>query len=190
MHIILFGGSFNPPHLGHQIVLCQTFELIKNINKIWLLPDYQHAFAKNSFFAPPQHRLQMTKMLETKNIITQPCLIDQKMSGNTIDHITFLQDKYPRHQFSFLMGSDNLKSFHQWPQYKRLLKLMPFYIYPRAGFDFKPLYPNMHPLKSPRQIITNISSTLVRFRLQNKLPVKHLIPARILSYIKDQQLYA
>lgn len=189
MNITLFGGSFNPSHLGHQIVINQAFELIPDLDEIWLLPDYQHTFTKGKNFIKPQHRLAMTKMLETKNVKTQTCCFDNKMSGNTITHITHLNKVYPQHQFSFLIGSDNLKSFHKWPEYKTLTKLMPFYIYPRANHPFKPLYPNMHPLKHPLQIITSISSTTIRNRIQNKLSIKHLVPEKIAQYIKKHQLY-
>lgn len=190
MNITIFGGSFNPPHLGHQIVINQAFELIKDIDEIWLLPDYQHAFAKGESFVDAEHRLAMTKMLENHKIKTNPCTFEQKMSGNTIDHITYLRKKYPHHQFSFLMGSDNLPTFHQWPEYKTLLKLMPFYVYPRANYPFEPLYPNVKPLKHPLQIITNISSTIVRERLQQNLSIKHLVSKKIVEYIKKHRLYS
>jgi len=195
MHITLFGGSFNPSHIGHQIVLAQAFDLIpplsanRRIDQIWLLPDYHHAFDKNQNLAPAKHRLAMTKLLENHKIKTNTCTFDQKMPGNTIFHINYLKKTHPKHQFSFLMGSDNLKTFHKWPEYKKLLKLMPFYIYPRAGFPFKPLYQNMTPLTHPLQVITNISSTKVRNRLQKGLTVKHLIPLKVSEYIEKHQLY-
>ena len=215
MNIILFGGSFNPPHLGHQIVISQAFELIPRlastsdsesrrakIDQLWLLPDYKHAFAKGENFASPKHRLAMTKMLETKNVRTKTCCFDHKLPGNTIFHITHLKKAYPKHQFSFLMGSDNLPTFHKWPKYKTLLKLMPFYIYPRAclrrqaglsrqqaDHPFKPLYRNMHPLKHPLQIITNISSDTVRNRLKKGLSINHLLPEKIANYISKHNLY-
>lgn len=198
-NITLFGGSFNPPHLGHQIVISQAFELIKDLDELWLLPDYQHSFPKGNSFADSQHRLNMTKMLETSTsprlrgasqVKTQTCCFDQKMPGNTIFHITYLMKKYPQHKFSFLLGSDNLKSFHQWPEYQTLLKLLTFYIYPRANHPFKPLYPNMIPLEHPSQVITNISSTMIRNRLKNKLPINHLVPESIATYLKSNSLYA
>ncbi len=189
MNIALFGGSFNPPHLGHQIVISQAFELIPQIDEIWLLPDYQHAFAKNENFASPSHRLAMTKMLENHKIKTNTCTFDQKMPGNTIFHITHLKKTYPDHHFSFLMGSDNLPTFHKWPKYKTLLKLMPFYIYPRANHPFKPVLTNMHPLKHPLQIVTNISSTRIRNRIKNQLSIHHLLPEKIARYIQKHNLY-
>ncbi|MEA3355607.1 MAG: nicotinate (nicotinamide) nucleotide adenylyltransferase [Patescibacteria group bacterium] len=189
MNITLFGGSFNPPHLGHQIVINQAFELIPNIDELWLLPDYTHAFSKNEKLISPQHRLTMAKILENHKIKTNTCTYDQKMPGNTILHITYLQKKFPQHQFSFLIGSDNLPTFNKWAQYKKLLKLMPFYVYPRTPHPFKPLYKNMYPLKHPLQIITNISSTTIRQRIKNKLSTKHLLPKKIADYIKTNQLY-
>ena len=104
MNITLFGGSFNPPHLGHQIVLDQAFQLIPKLDQIWLLPDYQHSFSKNKFFIPVSHRLKLAKLLTSEKIKLQTCVIDHKMSGQTIDHIRYLQTTYPQHQFSFLLG--------------------------------------------------------------------------------------
>ncbi|MBU1085461.1 MAG: nicotinate (nicotinamide) nucleotide adenylyltransferase [Candidatus Beckwithbacteria bacterium] len=189
MNITLFGGSFNPPHLGHQIVINQAFELIPKIDELWLLPDYKHAFEKRKFFIDSKHRLTMTKMLENHKVKTNTCTFDNKMPGNTIFHITYLKEKYPQHQFSFLIGSDNLSTFHKWPKYQTLLKIMPFYIYPRSDYPFKPLYPNMHPLKHPLQIITNISSTVIRNRINKNLSTNHLLPEKIAKYIKKNQLY-
>jgi len=189
MNITLFGSSFNPPHLGHQLVTSQAFELIPSLNELWLLPMYQHVFNKNTNLAPVKHRLAMAKILENHKIKTQTCEIDKKMSGNTIEPVKYLQQKYPQHNFSFLMGSDQLKNFTQWGSWQKLLKLIPFYIYPRVGFPPKPLYPSMSLLNHPLQIITNVSSTMVRKRLQNKLTIKHLVPEKVAQYIKTNQLY-
>ncbi|MDZ7587412.1 MAG: nicotinate (nicotinamide) nucleotide adenylyltransferase [Patescibacteria group bacterium] len=193
MNITLFGGSFNPPHLGHQIVLAQAFELIPHLDQIWLLPEYQHSFAKNTHLAPVKHRLAMVKLFENlstnRRIKLQTCCLDQKMSGNTIEHITYLKAKFPQHKFSFLMGSDNLTNFHLWPEYRTLLKLIPFYVYPRANYPFKSLYPNMYLLQHPLQIITNISSTMIRLRLKKKLNINHLVPPPIANYFTKNSLF-
>jgi len=192
MNITLFGGSFNPPHLGHEIVLKQIFELklIPGLEQIWLLPEYRHSFAKNIYLAPVKDRLAMTKFLENHKIKTQTCCIDNKMSGNTIEHITYLKKTYPEHHFSFLIGSDNLKNFHRWPQWQNLLKLMTFYVYPRHGCPFKPIYPGMKPLTDPRQIVTNISSTMIRERVKQRLSVEHLLAPEVWRYIKRKKLFS
>lgn len=190
MNIALFGGSFNPSHIGHEIVLTQAFDFIPNLEEIWLLPTFQHTFIKNNELAPVEHRLAMAKLLENSKIKVQACEITQKMSGQTIEAVKFLKKTYPKHQFSFLMGSDQLKTFDLWDKWQSLLKSIPFYIYPRAGYPFKPLYQNMKPLIHPLQVITNISSTMIRQRLQAGLTVNHLVPVKIAEYLQKNHLYS
>lgn len=190
MNITLFGGSFNPSHIGHEIVLTQAFDFIPNLEQIWLLPTFQHTFIKNNELAPVEHRLAMAKLLENAKIKVQACEITQKMSGQTIEAVKFLKKTYPQHQFSFLMGSDQLKTFDLWDKWQSLLKSIPFYIYPRVGFPFKPLYQNMKPLVHPLQVMTNISSTMIRQRLQAGLTVNHLVPIKIAEYLQKNHLYS
>ncbi len=315
MHIVLFGGSFNPPHLGHQIVLTQALELIPNVDEIWLVPDYYHTFAKNNDYAPAPDRLAMCRLLiepangsnafdeggvdsshdsvnsllnvsssnpllsansiknafggsgsdssafsrgkagtdrapareflkgkysprksadestararlpflgyffghakkyqlfgghrnilgkqesidnsggtpKNKQVVrVETYNLDHKTSGDSIITVQALKQQYPEHNFSFLIGSDNLKSFTKWGSWEALLEELPFFVYPRAGFPFKPLYQNMTPLESPLQVVTNISSTLIRNRLKQHLPIHHLVPKSIESYIQSNHLY-
>ncbi len=191
MNITLFGGSFNPPTLGHEIVLEQIFKLklIPNLDEIWLLPEYQHSFSKNHSLIDAKHRVNMAKYLLRPKVKLETACIDQKMSGDTIGHITYLKKKYPQHQFSFLMGSDNLKTFDLWPKWQKLLQLMTFYVYPRKGFQFKPLYPNMIALTHPKQVVTDISSTMVRDRINRGLPWEHLVPVPVKQYLIDHRLF-
>ncbi|OGV93425.1 hypothetical protein A3B57_03605, partial [Microgenomates group bacterium RIFCSPLOWO2_01_FULL_47_10] len=60
-HVVLFGGAFNPPHIGHLIVIQQAFEMIPQIDELWLLPDNVGSFGKE--LAPAQHRLAMCQLL-------------------------------------------------------------------------------------------------------------------------------
>ena len=189
MEVCLFGGSFNPPHIGHRLVMAQAFELAP-IDEIWLLPSYKSTFAKNTTLIDPKHRLNMAKTLLNGKIKLETCEIDQKMSGETIEPVSFLIKKYPAHQFSFLMGSDQLKDFTKWQDWQKLLKMIPFYIYPRVGFPIKNLKSNMKALTHPLQIITNISSTMVRKRLHAGLTINHLVPKKVANYIAKNGLYA
>ncbi|MBU2051931.1 nicotinate (nicotinamide) nucleotide adenylyltransferase [Patescibacteria group bacterium] len=191
MNITLFGGSFNPPTLGHQIVMEQIFKLklIPKLDQIWLLPEFEHSFAKNQILVDARHRLAMTQFLLRPKVKLQTCCLDRHMSGNTIDHVTLLKKIYPQHRFSFLMGSDNLKSFDVWPKWQQLLKLMTFYIYPREGFAFKPLYPGMKPLTHPQQVITNIASTMVREKIRSGKNWEDLMPSKVADYIRQKRLF-
>ncbi|HWS23542.1 MAG TPA: nicotinate-nicotinamide nucleotide adenylyltransferase [Anaerolineales bacterium] len=210
MNILLFGGSFNPPHLGHEIVIRQAFELIPNIDELWLLPTYSHAFGKD--LAPAPHRIQMCNLLinscRSNDFLTQEsersqikknnCVerikvcsleIDHQTSGSTHESLKLLKKTYPTHTFSFLMGSDQLPSFNKWKNYQQLLKEMPFYVYPRGSHQHNITYPHMTLLESSTQVITNISSTLIRNRIKTNLPIDHILPSSILTYLTTHHLY-
>lgn len=191
MNITIFGGSFNPPTLGHQVVLEQILKLhlIPGLDEIWLLPEYQHSFAKNQTLIEPKHRLAMLHLLTRSRVQMKQDLIDQKMSGNTIEHISYLKKTYPQHRFSFLLGSDNLKTFDLWPRWQKLLQLMTFYVYPRKSFPFKPLYPNMVPLTHPKQKVSAISSTMVREKIERGEDWEKLVPPAVADYIRKKRLF-
>ena len=240
MNITLFGGSFNPPHLGHLIVIQQAFELIPKMDSLWVLPAYRHTFQKN--LAPVKHRLKMSELLieelhplhidkagsgdkfaqasrtrttawpaaqkrktlktesfEAKRISVARAKalrlklstleIDHKLSGETYDALQLLKERYPNHTFSFLMGTDQLKGFKKWGSWEKLIEEMPFYIYPRAGYRNKITFPNMSLLESPAQVITNISSTLIRERIRERMQIAHLVPPPVLKYIRIHRVY-
>jgi nicotinate-nucleotide adenylyltransferase len=209
MNITLFGGAFNPPHLGHLIVIHQAFELIPDIDELWILPCYQHTFLK--VLAPVDHRLEMTRFLVgnlspdiKSRVKICPIEIDLKLSGETYEALQKLRSEraYLQHamnlldhdssfilHYSFLMGTDQLKDFKKWGNWEKLLEEIPFYIYPRAGFNNAISFPNMTLLKSPTQVITNISSTLVRERIQQGQQIAHLLPTSVLKYLRVNKLY-
>jgi nicotinate-nucleotide adenylyltransferase len=221
MNILLFGGNFNPPHLGYQIVIRQAFELIPDIDELWLLPTYNHAFGKN--LAPAPHRLQMCHLLidtlsqdsgfrstdipshlplneddasaakpieiNKQKIHVCSIEIDNKASGSTYESLQLLKKEYPEHAFSFLIGSDHLPIFNKWKNYRQLLQEMHFYVYPRASHRHPVTYQNMTLLESATQVITNISSTLVRDRINQHLPITDIVPQTIREYIAKHGLY-
>ena len=193
-NIILFGGSFNPPHFGHLIVIQQALELIKDIDELWLLPAYRHTFQKDLAQFPHRIKMAQTLMmqlsLETQeNIKVETIECDHRLRGETYQAYALLRKRYLDYNFSFLMGSDQLPNFNKWGNYEQLLQFMHFYVYPRPGFSTKITYPNMSLLKDKNQIITNISSTYVRERIKDDLPINHLVPTAITSYIQAEKVY-
>jgi nicotinate-nucleotide adenylyltransferase len=194
-HVILFGGAFNPPHIGHLIVIQQAFELIENVDELWLLPDNIGSFGKA--LASGQHRLAMTQLLidevpeaVREKVRVEPLLIKQNLPGETHSYLKVLTAHYPDIEFSFLMGSDNVKSFKRWSRWQDLTKMMHFYVYPRSGHLPHGLYQNMSMLESDTQVITNFSSTIMRTRAEQGLSLQNFIPKKILEYVEANNVYA
>lgn len=198
MQILVFGGSFNPPHLGHQMmaerVLSRSLTDGKIIDQVWLLPVGQHSFAKN--FIAKQHRLAMLEILRQSLVAKNPDLenkisieryeLERDEESQTYATLQALSKKHPEHQFSFLIGSDNLAKFHLWNDYEQMLQQFPFYVYPRQGFDFEPFYAGMTALIGFPQMA--VSSTKIRLALEKGKDLTGLLDSSIIAYIKNNQL--
>lgn len=186
MHIGLLGGSFNPPHIGHVLVVRQVLDFTP-LNKIWLLPAYRHTFDKP--LAPHADRLAMTKLITEDRVEVSALEIDNQLDGNTINLVPILKKRFMKDKFTFIIGSDQLSTFTKWGEWRTLLKLLNFLVVPRAGYPQRPLYQNMKVLKHPLLVTTNISSSMVRQRVKKGLPIAHFVPKTVETYIKKKGLY-
>ncbi|WP_034059224.1 nicotinate (nicotinamide) nucleotide adenylyltransferase, partial [Lacinutrix jangbogonensis] len=134
MNIGLYFGSFNPIHIGHLIIANQLVEN-SDLDQIWFVVTPHNPFKKKSTLLDNFQRLEMVYLatkdynkLKESNIefnLPQP--------NYTINTLTYLQEKHPEHQFSLIMGEDNLKSFHKWKNYEVILENHNIYVYPRIS---------------------------------------------------------
>lgn len=143
-----------------------------------------------------KHRVAMAKMLTNSKIKYCHEEIKNKFSGDSILLMDFLKQKCPQHQFSFIIGSDNLKNFKKWGNWEKLIKKYQFYVFPRPRFGFNLSKYGLDNkeykfklIKHPLLIHSNISSTNIRKRIKSGLSITHLLPQNINLYIKKHQLY-
>jgi len=184
MHIMLFGGSFDPPHNGHSQIAHAIIEN-KIADQIWFIPCYSHPFSKS--LSASHHRLNMVSFLTNSHILVNNYEIEKEGMSFSFDTLSYFQKTQPQHRFSWLMGSDQLVSFHKWKNYKELLGSIKVYVYPREGFPFDPLYENMVPLND-FPLIT-ISSTIVREKVKCEGDISGLVPEKVEEYISEHNLY-
>jgi nicotinate-nucleotide adenylyltransferase len=199
MKTLVFGGTFNPPHLGHQMmieqVLSKTLADGSSLDQLWILPVGQHSFAKK--FVSNKHRLAMLELMVDSIIEKNPTLknkiflekyeLEHDEESQTFSTLKALSKKHPEEHFSFLIGSDNLEKFHLWNDYQLMLKEYPFYVYPRIAFEFLPFYEGMIALKDFPKM--EVSSTKVRMAFKNKTSLDGLLDAKVIKYIKENKLF-
>lgn len=184
MKIVLFGGAFNPPHIGHLLIAQQTLDFT-DADEVWFLPNYGQHPSKPDV-ASFEHRLAVTKLLVLPKTRVSTIEMDHKLDGNTINLLPHLPKE---HEYVFLIGSDQLPVFHLWGKWHELLKQLPFLVFPRAGFPTRPLYENMRVVAHDLLIITDLSATKIRARLKKGLPIDQFVPKEVVTYIKDHKLY-
>lgn len=184
MRIALLGGAFNPPHLGHLMIAQQVLDFT-DTEEVWFLPNYNQAPPKP--VAPVADRLAMTKLLELPRTKVSTIEIDNKLSGETIDILPFLPKE---HTFSFVIGSDQLPTFHLWLDWQKLLKSMPFLVFPRYGFPNEPLHEGMKVISHELLVGSNLSSTKIRERVRLGLTIDQFVPPAIARYITGHSPYS
>lgn len=134
--ILVFGGSFNPPHLGHMEMVAA---LNKNIqaDEIWLLFS-QNRFKDPKDYAPLDDRIAMAELIADHLDEDVPLVMsdaEQRLGTNiTADILMKLRDENPDCQFIWAMGSDCLVNFHKWQNYEEIINNFPILIVDRKPY--------------------------------------------------------
>lgn len=190
MKVGLFFGSFNPIHQGH-LILAEAALSKTDIQELWFVISPQNPFKKKKNLLSEYDRLKMAELaledhdkLRASNIeffLPKP--------SYTIDTLTHLADKYRKHEFSLIMGQDNLQYLHKWKNYEAILKYYSIYVYPRIEAKPGPLddHEHVHLFEAP---LLNISATYIRQQLQAGGSIRYLVPDSVREYIERGNLYA
>ena len=116
----LYFGSFNPVHIGHLLVATHIKEAAK-LDEVWLVVSPQNPFKINTYLINAAHRLQMVK-LATENVnYFKVSDIEFQLPKPSYTHHTIkqLKQQFPTHQFSLIIGSDNINKFDEWKEADR-----------------------------------------------------------------------
>jgi nicotinate-nucleotide adenylyltransferase len=184
MHISLFGGAFDPPHIGHQEVVRYVLKE-KITDEVWFVPVKQHPFGKT--VEVNGHRIEMLKLILEPKMRVEMFELKNPGKSFSFDTLLSLSKTYPQHRFSWIIGTDNLSKFHLWEKYQELVEKFTVYVYPREGSEFKPLYDNMIPLK--KAPLVQFSSTGIREMIKKGESITGLVDPKVAQYIKENNLY-
>jgi nicotinate-nucleotide adenylyltransferase len=139
LRIGLLGGSFNPAHEGHLHVSDMAMKALR-LDYVWWLVAPQNPLKPSIGMAPLQHRMAYAASLFEHH--PRILVVDLERDLGTrysIDTITRLQRRFPGVNFVWLMGSDNLESFHRWKRWQDILRRVPIAVVMRPGSTLAPL---------------------------------------------------
>lgn len=194
----IYGGSFDPIHFGH-LALVISLKEAHALDEVILVPTQQNPHKMPGTLVKAEHRVRMLELalkdLEGFSISTIE--LERPAPSYTIDTIKVLKKKknYKDCEFFLLMGEDLLPHFTDWKEPGELIKLVKPLVARRHGVGFFGAWYEDPELKTAiMQGLTetpffDISSTNVRLRLQKGLYCGHLVPYRVLEYIKKNKLY-
>jgi nicotinate-nucleotide adenylyltransferase len=132
MRIGLFGGTFDPPHLAHLGAALLALRRLK-LDRIWWLVTPGNPLKNTSGLAPLQKRLAAARALARHPRIDVSGLEAVIKTRYTYDTILWLKARCPGVRFVWVMGADNLRSFHRWQRWREIAKLVPIVVIDRLG---------------------------------------------------------
>jgi nicotinate-nucleotide adenylyltransferase len=185
MRVALFGGSFNPPHVAHQLAALYVLET-EPIDELWLIPCFLHPFEKA--LEPFEDRLRMCELMAAPlGPRVRVDDVEGRLGGEsrTLLTVRALQRDHAGTEFHVVIGSDLVEETGRWFGAEELRQRTPFIVVGRSGLPGggskmgEAGAVNMPP----------VSSTEVRERLQSGKPVERLVPRRVLDYIRERGLY-
>lgn len=185
----LYFGSFNPIHMGHMAIASFMVEF-SELDQLWFVVSPQNPLKKKQSLLADYHRLEMVRLAVEDDDRFRASDIEFRLPtpSYTIDTLAYLEEKYPGREFQLVMGADGLRTFHRWKHADLIVQKYHRLIYPRPGTD-KALssgLPNATLMDAP---LMDISSSFIRKAVREGRDVRHLVPDRAYTYMREMHFY-
>ncbi|MDU5988729.1 nicotinate (nicotinamide) nucleotide adenylyltransferase [Anaerococcus vaginalis] len=196
MKIGLFGGTFDPIHIGHMILMENVINNL-DLDKIYVLPN-----------SNPPHKLENKKTALNLRLkmVNETIKDNPKLEINDYDYrdneihytfntINYFKKSYPNDEFFFIMGEDSFLDIEKWKNYKEILKenLIIFKRYSNKNFSLISKINKVRKYNKNIYLIDNIaldiSSTLIRNLVKENKSIRYLVNDEVINIIKEEKLY-
>lgn len=190
MRIGLYFGSFNPIHHGHLIIANYLLEHT-DLDQIWFVVSPQNPLKPSNSLLNEYHRLFLVQAsIEGENKL-RASDIEFKLPkpSYTVDTLAYLQEKYPSHEFSIVMGSDSFQNLPKWKNYHWLLQHFPVYVYRRPAHESLPSFPDAKKIIVLEAPLLPISATHIRKNIKEGKSIRYLVPEAVREEIERNGYY-
>ena len=196
MRIGVFGGTFDPIHMGHLIV-AEDARAALELDKVLFIPAGQPWFKSYRQITDAHHRLAMVRLAVEGNPSFDVTDIEIRRTGPsyTVDTLAELREQYPDAEFIVILGVDALREIDRWHQPRKLFELASVVGMARPGtaINLSVLHAAI-PGSSSRirlldSALMDISGTDIRRRVTDVRSIRYRVPAAVERYIRENGLY-
>ncbi len=179
----LFGGSFDPIHIGHLVLARDALEQL-GLDRVIFIPAAISPHKLHREPAPAEARLEMVRAAVEgePGFEVEDCELGREGPSFTIDTVRLLRKRHPADTFFYFIGDDNLAKLHTWREIDELKRLAQFVVLSREAGDVPCEFPCVR-----RQV--DISSTEVRKRVARGQSIRYLLPQQACEVIHRNGLY-
>jgi len=193
----LFGGTFDPPHLGHLILASEAYSQLELNRLLWILtPEPPHK--QDQTITPIEHRLAMVNLAIQDNPDFELSRVELDRPGPhyTLDTVELIAQQYPEADITPIIGGDSLRDLPKWNRPKELIQACHWVgVMHRPGeqenlAELEESLPGIsskvHYVDAP---LLEIASREIRSRISNGQPYRYYVPPAVYEYIQQNQLY-
>ena len=197
MKIALFGGTFDPVHTAHLRMAGMLADAL-SLDRVLFMPTFVPPHKIKAGMAPAVHRLEMCRLAAQADTRFTVSDMEIKRGGAsfTVDTLTALREQYPQDEWFLLVGADMFMNFGCWYRFADILKMATVCTIPRNDVSERDLRAYAKELEAAGgrcyigdTPVGDVSSTLIRQRIQNGEDVSALLPQGVQEYIRERDLY-
>jgi nicotinate-nucleotide adenylyltransferase len=189
MRIGLFGGSFDPPHVGHWLAAVDAFDALQ-LDRLDFIPAQQQPLKDGSHTATAAQRLGLVRAMvgDDPRFAVNPVEIDRGGLSFTVDTAAAYRASGPDDALFLLLGADAAAGLERWKEPERLLRLVRLVVLTRGAEPFTPSGPRRDALVLPTRRV-DVSSTEVRRRASEGRSLKGFVLDAVAAQIREASLY-
>ncbi len=202
MKVGLYFGTFNPIHVGHLIIANYMTEHV-DLDQVWIVVSPQNPLKKKKTLLPDYHRLALVRAAieDDPKLTVSDIEFHLPIPSYTSTTLAYLKEKHPEHEFSLIMGEDNLRTFHKWYNHELILENHQLYVYPRVmtvqelaaqeegKTDENAFAQHKNVIFCEDAPIMKISSSFVRKAISEGKDVRYMLTEPVHKYVEEMHFY-
>lgn len=187
MKIGLYFGSFNPVHHGH-LIIASFVANNTDLDQVWFVVSPQNPFKVSAALLNEYQRLHLVRLAIEGEDRLKAVDIEFYLPkpSYTVDTLAYLEEKYPKHQFSIIMGGDSFQNLPKWKNANIIMSRYSIFVYNRPGFEIHTDQPNITILDAP---LLQLSATEIRKTIKNGKSIRYLVPDSVKDEIERNGYY-
>ena len=201
MRIGIFGGTFDPVHMGH-LILAEQCRDQAHLDEVWFLPSYRPPHKPDQTVTRFEPRCDMIELATAGHPAFRLDRIEKELPppSYTAETLAELHRRHPGHDFHLLMGSDGLPDLPGWYQPVRVVQQAGLVVVPRPGVmlwtadrlaaALKLSDPSVLRLRFVACPMIEIASRELRRAVADGMSIRYMVPRSVEEYVRDRKLYA
>ncbi|MGH7466901.1 MAG: nicotinate-nucleotide adenylyltransferase [Longimicrobiales bacterium] len=189
MNIGLFGGTFDPPHVGHLIVAQDAVQVL-SLDRLWFVPAAEPPHKRGRAITPANIRLEMLHAAIRGEPRFEVCALELQRGGPsyTVDTLRQLHAAGTTANLHLLVGADQARDLASWREPQEIARLARIIVLSREGVETLTQQPLLQ-VREIRVTRIDVSASDIRERVARGRPIRYLVPAAVEDIIQSRHLY-